>query len=264
MNVNPTGNAGIFQISNNIKSQGTKVEPPLSKEALEKMEGSVQESMKNHFDTVELSGNHGIEVLEPGDVRKPGPNAQLSTTFTNAEVSEKAETLSWLMDERSLDMETKVGFGMSQEQLAQHFGEIGRQIDAAFSAGKITQQEYDDLNAGLGHYTEAVTSQAERQAAKWEVLKAMAKTTRAMVEGGASKEQMAAYAKRNMETLQDRISEFVEKHCAIDRDLMSKLIQQVRDGENLIQPGTKQTYGKENMVGYFKDGYIPFVPDEYV
>ncbi len=46
--------------------------------------------------------------------------------------------------------------------MVQHFGEIGRQIDQAFSAGEISKQEYDDLNAGLARYTETVTSREER------------------------------------------------------------------------------------------------------
>lgn len=267
MNVNPIGNACINYISNSIKNQGASAKAYISQEALEKMESSIHDSVRGHFDTVELSNDYGIKVLKAdaqGDIRKPGPNAQLSTTFTNDEVSEKAETLSWLMDERSLDIEAKVGFGMSREQLAQHFGEIGRQIDDAFSAGEITRQEYDDLNAGLGRYSGAVTGRAERQAAMWEVFRQMAKTTRSMVESGASREEMAAYAQKNMDTLQDRISEFVEKFCKIGRNLMSQLIQRVRGGNNLIEPGTRQTYGKENMAGYFKEGYVPFVPDDDV
>lgn len=266
MNINPIGNAGINYVAGDTRSQSAPAggKPGLSQEALQKMESSIRSS----FDTFESGKNsyedYGIKLLDEQAPRKPGKDAKLSTTFTNEQVSEKAEALSWLMDERSLDIEARVGFGMSQEQLAQHFGEIGRQIDGAFAAGEITQQEYDDLNAGLGQYSEAVTSRAERQAAIWEVVKEMAKTTRAMVERGASKEEMAAYAQRNMDTFQDRLSEFVEKHCAIDRDLMAKLIKQVRGGEDLIPPGTQQFYGKDNMVGYFKNGYVPFQPVKYL
>ena len=49
-----------------------------------------------------------------------------------------------------------------QDRMVQHFGEIGRQIDQAFSAGEISKQEDDDLNAGLARYTETVTSREER------------------------------------------------------------------------------------------------------
>ncbi len=172
----------------------------------------------------------GIVRLEAeSGPKRPGPNAKLSTVFTGERVSEKAETLSWLMDE-SKNIEEHIGFNLSPRQLAGHIGDIGRQIDGAFAAGEITGQERDELNAGLERYSENVTSQAERRDAMWGVMRQMAASTRAMVESGASDEEMAAYAKKNMDSMQERISEFVKKHTAIDRGLMAELIAKARVG----------------------------------
>lgn len=227
MNLTP---AGMYITTHGAGSPG----PAVSAEALERMEASVRE----HPDTFEPGEKYGIKLLEEQKPREPGPDAKLSTSFTDENVSEKARALSWLMDE-SRDIESYIGFNLSREQLAQHVGEIGRQIDEAFAAGEITGQERDDLNAGLGSYAENVTSQAERRDAMWGVIRQMAASTQAMVAGGASKEEMAEYAKRNMDSMQERISEFVKKHTAIDRELMAALIARARGGEDLTLSGRK-------------------------
>ena len=215
----------IFTAAPDAKGRG----PTLSPEALRKMEESVK-SQQGNFQAGE---DFGITLLkQQADPQEPGPDAKLSTVFTGGEVSDKARTLSWLMDE-SKDIESYIGFNLSREQLAQHVGEIGRKIDEAFSAGEITQGERDDLNAGLERYAENVTSQAERREAMWGVIRQMAASTQAMVESGASREEMAEYAKRNMDSMQERISEFVEKHTAIDRGLMAALIARAREGTAL-------------------------------
>ncbi len=189
-------------------------------------------------------------------------DAKLSVSFTGENVSEAARGLSFLMDENDESIRAQISFGMSQEQLAEHFGSIGKQLDDAFAAGSISQQEYDDLNRGLESYTQTITSRAEHMAASWEVFRQVAQATQAMIQRGASKEEMAAYAKNIRETLQDRITEFVKKHCSIDRSALAKLILQVRSGQSLFPEGTKQTYGRENTKDYFKNGYEPFVPLE--
>ena len=163
-----------------------------------------------------------------------------------------------------MDIRSKIAFVMSEAQLAEHFGAIGKQIDAAFSAGQITQQEYDDLNLGLEKYTEAMSSKSEQTAAMWEVGMQVASATRKMIESGATKEEMADYAAGVRENMQAEISKFVEDFCSIDRSLLNSLITRVRGGESLFPEGTVHSYGRENTAGYFKNGYVPFVPVEYL
>lgn len=222
--------AGLYVLTKGMNSQG----PSLSREALEKMEAGIRE----HTGSFRPAESYGIELLQEQQPQRPGPDAKLSTTFTDENVSEKARALSWLMDE-SKDIESCVGFNLGRKQLAQHVGGIGRQIDEAFAAGEITQQERDDLNAGLGSYAENVASQAERRDAMWGVMRQMAASTQAMVASGASREEMAAYAKSNTDSMQERISEFVKKHTAIDRELMAALIARARGGEDLTVPSWK-------------------------
>lgn len=189
-------------------------------------------------------------------------DAKLSVSFTGENVSEAARGLSFLMDENDESIRAQISFGMSQEQLAEHFGSIGKELDEALAAGSISRQEYDDLNRGLESYTRTITSKAEHMAASWEVFKQVAQATQAMIQRGASEEEMSAYAKNIRDTLQDRISQFVKDYCSIDRSALVRLIQQVRAGRSLFPEGTVQRYGRENTRDYFKNGYEPFVPLE--
>ncbi len=233
-------------------------------------------SARNRFDTVEINGQtppvYSDMVTPLGDVpddilsklQSPfGPPAE-TTQFTNEDVSYMARALSALMDENAEQINVMTSFGMSEAQLAEHFGKIGERIDKAFAAGEITQQEYDDLNLGLERYTEAISGKAERTAAMWEVGKQIASTTRQMIENGASKEEMADRAESIRGNMQSEISKFVEEFCSIDRTLLAGLIQQVRGGESLFPEGTVHSYGRENTAGYFKNGYVPFVPVDYI
>lgn len=186
-----------------------------------------------------------------------------STQFTNADVSEAARKLSSLMDENDTNIEVATAFGMSEEQLAEHFGSIGKQIDDAFSAGEISEQEYNDLNKGLETYSEAIMTKAERSAAGWELAKQISKATLARINQGASDTEMADYAKKLQDSYQDTVSEFVKSSCSINRSLMSQLLSRVRGGESLFPAGTEQVYGRHNVTGYFKNGYIPAAPTPY-
>ncbi len=294
LNPQPVGGADLAKRADGGKGSvsGEKAQLQITPEELEEMKRSAKDALNRgdrasldqqgaarptalerrlqERDTVTLSGkdassNGGIVLLQEDAVLSsllPGKDAKLSTVFTGEKVSGAARGLSYLMDENDETMHAQIGFGMSREQLAEHFGSIGKQIDGAFAAGSISRQEYDDLNRGLESYTHAMTSKAERMAASWEVLKQNARNTWELAKRGASKEEMSAYAQNIRETLQDRITEFVKKHCSIDRDVLAQLIQQVREGKSLFPEGTKHTYGRENTRDYFKNGYEPFVPLE--
>lgn len=224
-------------------------------------------SLKNRYDTVEIRGlgvadlfdklgkSEGVSITSPG-----GDPAKESTQFTNEEVSATASNLSALMNENGVDICTKVIFGMSEEQLAEHFGNIGKQIDDAFSAGEITQQEYDDLNLGLEKYTEVIAGKAERHTAMWEVVKQNTQAIWTKFTSGMSAEEVDNRAEEIKETLHNQINKFIEEYCSIDRSLLNALITRVRSGESLFPEGTVQTYGRENTKGYFKNDYVPFVP----
>ena len=219
-------------------------------------------------DVVEISGQApSVTLLQPSKM-EPLCSEKIwapkeSTQFTNADVSETARKLSALMDENDKNVEAATAFGMSEEQLAEHFGSIGKLIDEARSAGEISEQEYDDLNKGLEKYSEAIMTKAERSAAGWELAKHISKATQALISRGASDKEITEYAKDLQDSYQNKVSEFVKNSCSINRSLMSQLLGRVRGGESLFPAGTVQVYGRHNVTGYFKNGYVPAAPTPY-
>ncbi len=215
--------------------------PSLSPEAMEKAADSI---LHSRFDTVELSKGHGLRTLEELSY-DPHEGAVLSTSFTYDNVSEKARNLSFLMDERAFRVDSQIGYGFikDRDRMAQHFGEIGRQIDQAFSAGEISKQEYDDLNAGLARYTETVTSREERGNAVAMALRKQSKALRALINRGASQVEIEAFAQQCRDAFADEVNKFITGSCKIDRNLMSQLIQRVRGGKDLVQRKAPQFGG---------------------
>ena len=179
----------ITPIANNIKNYGPGSKVTISEEALEKLETSIREGRFDSFQPGEDYGIRQLEELDEDIIGRVLGKPQLSTTFTNSQVSEKARELAMLMDERDDALRSQLkefSLTISRDQLAEHFGEVGRKIDEAFSEGSITRQEYEDLNAGLKKYTETVTAREERRAAVQEVLRRNAKAMDAMMRRGAS------------------------------------------------------------------------------
>lgn len=232
----------ITPIENNIKNYGAGSKVTISEEALEKLETSIREGRFDSFQPGEDYGIRQLEELDEDIIGRVLGKPQLSTTFTNSQVSEKARELSMLMDERDDALRSQLkefSLTISRDQLAEHFGEVGRKIDEAFSEGSITRQEYEDLNAGLKKYTETVTAREERRAAVQEVLRGNAKAMDAMMRRGASQKEIEEFAKWNRETLSDRIDELVKKSKEYDRELMAALIERVRGGEDILKPEEK-------------------------
>lgn len=232
----------ITPIANNIKNYGPGSKVTISEEALEKLETSIREGRFDSFQPGEDYGIRQLEELDEDIIGRVLGKPQLSTTFTNSQVSEKARELSMLMDERDDALRSQLkefSLTISRDQLAEHFGEVGRKIDEAFSEGSITRQEYEDLNAGLKKYTETVTAREERRAAVQEVLRRNAKAMDAMMRRGASQKEIEEFAKWNRETLSDRIDELVKKSKEYDRELMAALIERVRGGEDILKPEEK-------------------------
>lgn len=70
----------------------------------------------------------------------------------------------------SLDF--KVSAGMSREQLATHYGDIGKRLDEEYASGSISREEYDSLNSQLMESYDSAITRCERKAAADEVTKA--------------------------------------------------------------------------------------------
>ena len=275
MNVNSASNTTINYIMGIIKSKAPASGTPVSQEALDTLEAALRKSVRPEFDTVEINGLKSspgderiVSMIDEecvnflGYVHLRKDNLKSSVVFTNEQVSERAEALAWLMNENDPSFIPKDGLTNSlvtKEQLAQHLGDIGRRIDECFAAGEITRQEYDDLNAGLKKFTEVSAAWLERQNAICRFAKDMNHSIQSMRKHGASDIEIEAFAKEKREDFHKNINEFIRKFCAIDRDLLLKLVQRVRGGEDLIPGSSRQTDDKDKTVGY-SNGYGAFVP----
>ena len=275
MNVNSASNTTINYIMGIIKSKAPASGTPVSQEALDTLEAALRKSVRSEFDTVEINGLKSspgderiVSMIDEecvnflGYVHLRKDNLKSSVVFTNEQVSERAEALAWLMNENDPSFIPKDGLTNSlvtKKQLAQHLGDIGRRIDECFAAGEITRQEYDDLNAGLKKFTEVSAAWLERQNAICRFAKDMSHSIQSMRKHGASDREIEVFAKEQWEDFHKNIDEFIRKFCAIDRDLLLKLVQRVRGGEDLIPGSSRQTNDKDKTVGY-SNGYGPFVP----
>lgn len=105
-------------------------------------------------------------------------NEDMNTALENAKDNAKKDTFTRKSDEitpdsdsvdRLLDYDTtldmRVRAGMTKAQLATHFGDIAKRLDTAYSEGKFTKEEYDELNAGLMESYEKYISRCEYAAA---------------------------------------------------------------------------------------------------
>lgn len=275
MNINSASNTTINYIMGIIKSKAPASGSPVSQEALDTLEAALRKSIRPEFDTVEINGLKSspgderiVSMIDEecvnflGYVHLRKDNLKSSVVFTNEQVSERAEALAWLMNENDPSFIPKDGLTNSlvtKEQLAQHLGDIGRRIDECFAAGEITRQEYDDLNAGLKKFTEVSAAWLEGRNAIRRFGKDMSHSIQSMRKHGASDIEIEAFAKEKREDFHKNIDEFIRKFCAIDRDLLLKLVQRVRGGEDLIPGSSRQTDDKDKTVGY-SNGYGPFVP----
>lgn len=122
--------------------------------------------------------------------------------------------------------------GFSMEQLSELIGGIGKEIDSAFAAGEISEQEYADLNKGLDAYTDFMTEKAEKQNASFAIMKQTAAATKAKIQSGASEKEMTDYAELVREKWQEKIDEYLEEN-AYDRTALQQMIAAIRTGKAL-------------------------------
>lgn len=153
------------------------------------------------------------------------------TVFSGGDVSEAARELAALMTEYPAGVALTLD-GLSQGQLADLVGGIGRKLDSAFAAGEVSEQEYADLNRGLDAYAEFMTEKAERERASFAVMKQTAAATKAQLRSGASEEDMADCAEQVRETWQEKLRAYLAEN-SYDRTALRQMIAAIRAGERL-------------------------------
>lgn len=152
--------------------------------------------------------------------------------FTDKTVSEKAQELAARMTEYPTGVKFSID-GLSMDQLAELFGNIGKDLDSAFAAGEISEQEYAELNKGLETYSAFMTEKSEQQKAAFAVMKQTAKATDAKIRSGASEQEMADYAAMVREKWQEKINEYLKEH-SFDRTALSQMVAAIRGGTNRV------------------------------
>ncbi|MBD5146350.1 MAG: hypothetical protein HDT21_10665 [Ruminococcus sp.] len=130
-------------------------------------------------------------------------------TFTKKsdEITPEADSMDRLLDyDTTLDM--RVRAGMTKAQLATHFGEIAKRLDTAYSEGKFTKEEYDELNAGLMESYEKYISRCEYAAASKQVgIIRMIDRRKQLSAGSEGDTAEAPKQKRNIDKILDGMKE---------------------------------------------------------
>jgi hypothetical protein len=118
-----------------------------------------------------ISGTENCSLLRKSDelpaFRKP--DEQDKEYFDNLELSQEYQDFKNSFDISKMDFHRlfRMSCGLypislDENKLAQHLGEIGKNIDEAYSQGKFTKEEYDLLNEELAKYSEMAISGQER------------------------------------------------------------------------------------------------------
>ena len=197
----------------------------------EKLEGLKPGQILDHVDisgAIPLDPLFGKNIEYDLDSSFVVKGRQDFAAFSGGDVSEKAEELAAQMTEYPVGVTFSLD-GFSMEQLAELVGGIGKDLDNAFAAGEISEQEYDALNKGLAAYTEFMTEKAEKEKASFAVMKQTAAETRAAIQSGASEKEMFDYAELVREKWQEKIGKYLDEN-GYDRTALEQMIAAVRSG----------------------------------
>lgn len=138
---------------------------------IEGRQGYLQEISKNMNINFKREETGDPSLLPEASVVSPVSSVQKTDTFTKITDDPDVDDLSGINSiEDSLDFKIKAG--MSREQLATHFGDLGRKLDEEYAVGKYTEEEYNDLDSQLMESYDSAITRCEKRAASGEVIKA--------------------------------------------------------------------------------------------
>ncbi|MBD5139661.1 MAG: hypothetical protein HDT24_10165 [Ruminococcus sp.] len=122
-------------------------------------------------------------------------------------------------------MYLKSGLGMSDKEIAEHVGGMGKRLDEAYANGKFTKEEYDELNKSLSDYAVKLANKSKRMEASWSL-------TRNMSPLGFSMNTQKAESMTAEEYVADRKSEieaYIKKN-PVDMEAIFMMINNIRYG----------------------------------
>ena len=124
------------------------------------------------------------------------------------------------------------GDPLKDEELAEHFADLGKRLDDAYARGEYSESEYNELNEALNKYMELTTDFVKRQRA----------TIAIGAEQGSSPaksyqhyvESLGKTPEQYQKDLQEKIKEYVDKFFKIDRDWLYDMVNRLRYGGSTL------------------------------
>ena len=122
-------------------------------------------------------------------------------------------------------MYLKSGLGMSDKEIAEHVGGMGKRLDEAYANGKFTKEEYDELNKSLDDYAVKLANKSKRMEASWSL-------TRNMSPLGFSMTTQKAESMTAEEYVADRKADIEAyiKQNPVDMEAVFMMINNIRYG----------------------------------
>lgn len=136
------------------------------------------------------------------------------------------EALMGGFDSAASPMYLKAALGMNDNEIAEHVGGIGKRLDEAYANGRVTKEEYDELNTSLNDYAVNLTNRCKRSEASRAIIKQ---------EGTVNLQRLIVGFEDNRtvdEILAERnsaIEAYLEEHT-VDMNMIFHLINNVRYG----------------------------------
>lgn len=124
---------------------------------------------------------------------------------------------------------THENIGKFKENIAKFYGEIAKRMDAAYTEGKFTDEEYEMLNAGLNERIEKTIHNTERSLAFYALGRQIGAQSPEERKQDILRKQAMTPEERRAEMAR-RIDEYINRHCKIDRGRMFEMINAIRYG----------------------------------
>ncbi|MCM1578447.1 MAG: hypothetical protein NC078_06585 [Ruminococcus sp.] len=116
------------------------------------------------------------------------------------------------------------------ERIAEFYGDMAKRLDEAYSAGKFTKDEFDELNEMILSQVEKEATLTENKTAFYALGKIRYSLPPEAVSEIVQREKLLSPEER-LAAREQEIREYAQRHCLIDRAVLMKLFNSVRYGK---------------------------------